>query len=152
MRGEAEAERYLLFEAVAEYLAAGAEDQPILLVLDDLHWAAKPTLVLLRHLLRSTVAMSVLFVGTFRDTELDRAPLLAETLADLRRDADVERISLEGLDRASVAAFVATVGHDGRRDGQLAEAVHAGTEGNPFFVGEVLRHLREGGATDGARR
>src|SRR6185295_17301075 len=97
-------------------------------------------------LLRSTVPMNVLVVGTFRDTELDRAPLLAETLADLRRDADVERVSLSGLDRASVAAFVAAAGYDvSPATSELAEAVHAGTEGNPFFVGEVLRHLKESG-------
>jgi hypothetical protein len=101
-------------------------------------------------LLRSTVPMNALMVGTFRDTELDRAPLLAETLADLRRDADVERISLSGLDRGSVAAFVAAAGYDQSDDAtvELAEAVHAGTEGNPFFVGEILRHLRESGDTD----
>jgi tetratricopeptide (TPR) repeat protein len=145
-RGEAEAERYLLFEAVAEFLAAASEDVPILLVLDDLHWAAKPTLMLLRHVLRATVPMSVLLIGTFRDTEIDRAPLLAETLADLRRDADVDRISLSGLDRASVAAFVVAATGSDDIDGQideLAEAVHAGTDGNPFFVGELLRHLQE---------
>jgi class 3 adenylate cyclase len=144
--GEAEAERYLLFEAVAEFLGAASEERPLLLVLDDLHWAAKPTLVMLRHLLRSTVAMNVLVVGTFRDTELDRATLLAETLADLRRAADVERLSLTGLDRASVAAFVEAAGYGpSAAAGELAEAVHAGTEGNPFFVGEVLRHLKESG-------
>jgi class 3 adenylate cyclase/tetratricopeptide (TPR) repeat protein len=147
--GEAEAERYLLFEAVAEFLASAADEQPVLLVLDDLHWAAKPTLVLLRHLLRSTLPMSVLMVGTFRDTELDRAPVLAEALADLRRDADVERISLSGLDRASVAAFVAAVGYaPSDATTELAEAVHAGTEGNPFFVGEILRHLKESGESE----
>ncbi|HZN13504.1 MAG TPA: AAA family ATPase [Acidimicrobiales bacterium] len=146
LAAEAEAERYLLFEAVAEYLAAASAAHPMLLVLDDLHWAAKPTLVLLRHLLRSTLPMSVLILGIFRDTELDRAPLLAETLADLRRDVDVDRISLSGLDRASVAAFVAAAGYDtSAATTELAEAVHAGTEGNPFFVGEVLRHLQESG-------
>jgi class 3 adenylate cyclase len=144
--GDAEAERYLLFEAVSEFLGAASRDQPMLVVVDDLHWASKPTLVMLRHLLRSTVSTHALIVGTFRDTELDRAPLLAETLAELRRDADVERISLSGLDRASVAAFVAASGYGGGTDpGDLAEAVHAGTEGNPFVVGEVLRHLKERG-------
>src|SRR2546423_2484719 len=102
-----DSERDELFEAIRPFLADVSTSQPILLVLDDLHWAAKPTLVLLRHLLRSTIPMSVMVIGTFRDTELDRAALLAETLADLRRDADVERLSLGGLDRESVAAFVA---------------------------------------------
>ena len=143
--GEVEAERYLLFEAVAEFLGAASLDQPVLLVLDDLHWAAKPTLMLLRHVLRSTVAMNVLIVGTFRDTELDAAPLLAETLADLRRDSDVERMSLRGLDRDSVAEFVAAAGMAPDTTASLAEVVFAGTEGNPFFVGEILRHLNESG-------
>jgi hypothetical protein len=118
------------------------------LVLDDLHWADKPSLVLLRHLLRSPTPMRVLFLGTYRDTDLDRSHPLSDVLGELRRQPGVDRLDLQGLDQDEISGFMASVaGHElteGGRD--LAEALHTETEGNPFFVGEVLRHLAESGA------
>jgi class 3 adenylate cyclase/tetratricopeptide (TPR) repeat protein/type II secretory pathway predicted ATPase ExeA len=142
-----ETERYRLFEAVVELVAAVAERSPLLLVVDDAHWAAKPALLLLRHLLRGTTTSPLLVVVTYRDTELDRTHPLADVLADLRRDAEVERLSLIGLDEAGVSDFLErTAGHALEETGQaLVRALHAETEGNPFFIGEVLRHLAESG-------
>ena len=120
----------------------------MVLVLDDLHWADKPSLVLLRHLLRSPTPMRVLFLGTYRDTDLDRSHPLSDVLGELRRQPGVDRLDLQGLDEDEISGFMANVaGHElteGGRD--LAEALHTETEGNPFFVGEVLRHLAESGA------
>lgn len=145
---DAETERYRLFEAVAELLRDLSGRAPVMLVLDDLHWARKPTLLLLRHLLKSSMVMNLLIVATYRDTDLDRTHPLAEMLADLRRQAGVERLVLRGLDEAGVQQFLAhTAGHDlDERGIVLASAIAAETEGNPFFVGEVLRHLSESGA------
>jgi DNA-binding SARP family transcriptional activator/DNA polymerase III delta prime subunit len=148
LRSDPETERYRLFDAVAAWLGAVSADQPVLLVLDDLQWAARPTLHLLRHLVRSPTPMRLLVLGTYRDTELGRDHPLVELLADLRRDEAVERLSLSGLDENEVVAVVeGAAGHD--LDGEeraLAGAIHAETEGNPFFVWEVLRHLTETGA------
>jgi class 3 adenylate cyclase/tetratricopeptide (TPR) repeat protein len=140
-------ERYRLFEGLVELVAAIAEQAPVLLVIDDVHWAAKPTLLLLRHLLRGTETASVLVVATYRDTDLDRTHPLADMLADFRRAADVERLALTGLDEAGVADFLeSTAGHDlGETGRALVHALHVETEGNPFFIGEVLRHLAESG-------
>ena len=145
---DADTERYRLFEAAVEFFAALSARTPVLLVLDDVHWAAKPTLLLLRHLLRATASLQLLVVATYRDTDLDRTHPLAEMLADLRREPGVERLALTGLDAQGVAAFLEhTAGHSLEADGiELARVVHAETEGNPFFVGEVLRHLAETGA------
>jgi class 3 adenylate cyclase len=145
---DAETERYRLFESVVELLSAVSSHCPVLLVLDDLHWAAKPTLLMLRHLLRASSALRMLVVATYRDTDLDRTHPLAEMLADLRREPGVERLALSGLDEQSVADFLEhTAGHALDDPGiALARAVHAETEGNPFFIGEVLRHLFEQGA------
>ncbi|MGZ8763523.1 MAG: ATP-binding protein, partial [Acidimicrobiia bacterium] len=117
-------------------------------VLDDVHWAAKPTLLLLRHLLRAPEALRVLVVATYRDTDLDRTHPLAEMLADLRRAPGVERLALAGLDEQGVIDFLEhTAGHELDDAGmELARVVRDETEGNPFFVGEVLRHLAESGA------
>ena len=121
---------------------------PVVLLLDDLHWAAKPTLLMLRHLVRSPNGASLLVIGTYRDTELDRRHPLAEMLADLRRDESVERLALRGLDEGEVTAFVEAAADQplSPEVAELAHAVYAETEGNPFFVGQVLRHLVESGA------
>jgi class 3 adenylate cyclase len=148
VRSEAEVERYRLFDAVLSWLTALAAEAPVLLVLDDLHWAAKPTLQLLRHLVRASEPDRLLVVGTYRDTDLSRTHPLAEMLADFRREPIVTRMAVRGLDVAGVGAYLeAVAGHDlDERALALAEAIHAETEGNPFFVGEVLRHLSETGA------
>ena len=146
--GDPDAERYRLFEAVADLLVAVSTHAPVVLVLDDLHWAGKPSLLLLRHILRSAEQHPVLVIVTYRDTDLDRTHPLADMLADLRRQRGVDRIALTGLDLQGVASFMEhTAGHELEEDGMsLAASVHAETEGNPFFVGEVLLHLAESGA------
>lgn len=147
MRGEPETERYRLLEAVRGFVAGISETAPVLLVLDDLHWAPKPTIAMLRHLARPR-EIRLLVAGTYRATDLSRTHPLTEALADLRREHGVERVALSGLEEAEVAAFVeATAGHAlDEEDLAFARTVWAETEGNPFFVGEVLRHLAETGA------
>lgn len=148
LRSDPETERYRLFEAVTAWLAASSAHEPVLLILDDLQWAAKPTLLLFRHILRSPERMGLLILGAYRDTELHHDHPLAELLADLRRDRGIERLSLSGFDQAAVADFMAqAAGHEMDEDGLvLARTIHAETEGNPFFVREILRHLTETGA------
>jgi class 3 adenylate cyclase/tetratricopeptide (TPR) repeat protein len=144
-------EEYLLFEATRSWLVELSRQQPVVLVLDDLHWASKPVLLLLRHVLRLAVAegdgVRLLVLGTYRDTELGRSHALAGVMADVRRLPGVAQLTIAGLSVAEVAELLSqAAGHalddDGRR---LAEILHAETEGNPFFVGEVLRHLVETG-------
>jgi class 3 adenylate cyclase/tetratricopeptide (TPR) repeat protein len=149
IRSDPEMERYRLFDAVAAWLTATSSEEPLLLVLDDLQWAAKPTLLLLRHLVRSGGGR-ILVLGTHRDTELSHDHPLVEVVADLRREGGVERLSIAGLDGGGVAAMVEQAsGQVLDEDGlALARAVHEETEGNPFFVREVLRHLAETGAIE----
>jgi class 3 adenylate cyclase len=148
LRSDPETERYRLFDAFASWLSDTSASAPVLLVLDDLHWAAKPTLLLLRHVLRSPEPLRLLVVATYRDTDIGRGHPVADLLADLRRETGVERLSLGGLDAAGVLAFMeAQAHHHLDEDGEsLGRAIWAETEGNPFFVGEVLRHLAESGA------
>ncbi len=148
MVADAETERFRLFDAVADLLSEISAAAPVVLVLDDLHWADKPSLVLLRHLLRSATPMRVLVLCTYRDTDLDRSHPLSDVLGELRRQPGVDRLDLQGLDQDEITGFMANVaGHELTESGMdLAVAVHTETEGNPFFVGEVLRHLAESGA------
>jgi len=150
LRSDPEMERYRLFDAVAAWLTANSSEEPLLLVLDDLQWAAKPTLMLLRHIVAAAAGGRALVLGTYRDTELTHDHPLQEVVPDLRRHGGVERLSLSGLDDVSVTAFVEQASGD-RLDETglaLARAVYEETEGNPFFVREVLRHLAETGAVE----
>lgn len=142
-----ETERYRLFDAVASLMASAGGGSGVVLVIDDLHWASKTTLLLLRHLLRTLPRSELCVIATYRDTAIDRSHPLSELLADLRRQPGVERLALVGLGAAEVETLVATVaGHDLDDEvSALAAMVHTETAGNPLFVGEVLRHLVESG-------
>lgn len=141
-RADADTERYALFDAVVAVMAAVSASTPVVLVLDDLHWAAKPTLLLLRHLLRFGEHARVQIVGTYRSTDLDRSHPLAAMLADLNRDGTADRLQLGGLDEGDVTAYLAAAGYD---DEDLARALASVTGGNPFFLIEALRHVDESG-------
>jgi DNA-binding SARP family transcriptional activator/tetratricopeptide (TPR) repeat protein len=147
MQSDPATEQYRLFEAVTAWLAAASRREPVVLVLDDLHWAARPTILLLRHVARSERPMRLLIVATYRDTELDAPHPLTELLADLRPAGDVARLTLIGLDPRDVAAFVeAAVGRPlAANERDMARTVHSQTAGNPFFVGELVRHFTEPG-------
>jgi tetratricopeptide (TPR) repeat protein len=145
---DADTERYLLFAAAVGVLATIAERQPVVLILDDLQWADTGSLALLRHLASTDQVRRILILATFRDSELAQVDALRDTLGALRRHRGVSRIELHGLDDAAVVTFFeAAAGHvlDDAGVG-LAHAVYRETDGNPFFVGEVLRHLSETGA------
>ena len=143
MRADPELERYRLLDAVRELLAALATAAPVLLVLDDLHWADRSTLQMLRHLARAGGPAPVLIVGTYRETEI--AGALAAALDDLRREDRSERLTLAGLTEHEARALIsARAGHP--TSAALSQAVYAETEGNPFFIEAVLAHLAESGA------
>ena len=142
---DSESERHRLFEAVASLLVEASRASPIVLVLDDLQWADRPTLLLLKHILRAPEQSPLLILGTYRGGELGRRHPLSETLADLRRDRAFERITLQGLREGDVGAMIsAWGGEDAPPD--FIQAIYQPTEGNPFFVEELLRDLSETGA------
>jgi hypothetical protein len=140
---DAGAARLRLFDHVAGLLAGAG--RPVLLVLDDLHWADQATLRLLTHLAAAPEPAALLLVGTYRQTDLGRRHPLAAVLADLRREARFERLALDGLDASATTRLIGGwVGADAGPD--LASRVLSETEGNPFFIEEVLRDLVEDGA------
>jgi DNA-binding SARP family transcriptional activator len=140
----ANGDRYALFDAVASELARAPG---ALLVIDDLHWADRPTLLMLQHLARSLQPSPLLVVGTYRHAEVDAGHPLADALAEIRRERPFERIELDGLGPDELADLISGVtGSAG--DERFVHAVHDETEGNPFFVEEVLRHLAESGSLE----
>ncbi|MCU0270776.1 MAG: AAA family ATPase, partial [Acidimicrobiales bacterium] len=145
---DAETERYLLFTSVVGLLAQIGDDRQVVLVFDDLQWADPASLALLRHVVGSDQLTRLVVIGTYRDNELSRTHPLLDTLAALHRQTGVSRLDLTGLDDAAVVAYLEAAAGSVLDDTGvgLAHAVRRETDGNPFFVSEVLRHLAETGA------
>ncbi len=143
-----EAERLRLFESVTEFLHNASSAQPLVLHLDDLHWADKPSLLLLQHLAQRTARDRLLILGAYRDVELDRTHPLSEVLGALRRLPNYRRVLLRGLSQETVVDLLGVLepseeASAGRT--ALAAALYEETEGNPFFIREVIAHLIETG-------
>ncbi|MBV8295265.1 MAG: AAA family ATPase, partial [Acidimicrobiia bacterium] len=145
--GDHDAARYRLFESVSTVLDA-LRPGPVLVVLDDLHSADVPTLLLLRHVLRTAGDSSVLVVGTYRRSELSRNHPLSNLLADLRRDVPSRRLQLGGISESDITRLLGAGDEDEAAVRAVAGAVAKATGGNPYFVLETLRHLRASGVLD----
>jgi class 3 adenylate cyclase/tetratricopeptide (TPR) repeat protein/biotin operon repressor len=150
---DSDSDRYLLFTAVVGLLSQASEAQPIVLMLDDLQWADAGSLDLLRHVIATDQPLAVLVLGTYRDTELLIGHPFLETLAALHRQVNVTRLELSGLDDTAVASFMEAVAGRPLDDSGIsfAHALHRETDGNPFFVSEILHHLSETGALLGGQ-
>jgi len=138
-------ERLLFFDAVAQVFSNIARRQSLLFYADDLHWADRGTLWLLGHLLRQLRNERVLIVGCYRETELDRAHPLAKSLVDWNRERLITRIALRRFNETETGDQLGALLGE-RVSGEFAVAVHRETEGNPFFVEEVLKALIEKGS------
>ena len=137
---DADAERHRLHTAVTDLLVGVSSERPLLVVLEDVHWADASTLGLMRHLVRSGAAARMLIVATFRDDEADVPAELASALVDVYRTEGVVRLRLAGLSEADVAEFVRlTAGAE--PDPDLAAAILGLTDGNAFLVTELWREL-----------
>ncbi len=132
--------RFRLFDGIASFLRNASAHRPLVLVFDDLHWADKPSLMLLQFLARELGDDRLFVLATYRDVELGRQHPLSETLAELARNNRIERVPLGGLGEADVARFIEDSAGIEPPAGLIA-AVFRETEGNPFFVTEVVRLL-----------
>jgi tetratricopeptide (TPR) repeat protein len=137
-------ERRYLLNGVGDFVDRGARTQPMLLVFEDLHWADDSTCILIRHLTDRLKDSPVLIIGTYRDDELDANRPFTRTLQELTRERLIEEVVLKRLDKEGVQEII-----EGRArkeaPTELVDLVFSETEGNPFFVEEVLRHLEEEG-------
>jgi len=131
-------DRFHVFDAVATFLGTAAAQVPLVLILDDAHAADLPSLLLLRFVARALRKHQLLIVVTYRETEVRRHPQLAEIVADLGREGIT--LPLRGLSEGAVHEWVAS-GIDHAVDRSTAAAVHRVTDGNPFFVSEIVRLL-----------
>jgi DNA-binding SARP family transcriptional activator len=144
---ESEGARFRLFDSVSAFLQRAAAGRPLVLVLDDLHAADEPSLLLLRFVARQLGESRLLIVGAYRDVGPTLADPLTTTVSELAREPVTRTLSLAGVGEADVARLVERVAPCASA-AELAAAVHAETEGNPLFVAEVLRLLVAEGALD----
>src|SRR5918995_2634319 len=146
---DSEEARFRLFDSVTSLLLATARDRPLVIVLDDLHWADEPSLLLLRFAAKEVGSSGLLILGTYRDVELGRHHPLARVLGDISGSEASARIPLRGLTVAAVERYIEMTSGGPAPPG-LARAVQEQTDGNPFFVGEIVRPLAgEGKLTAG---
>ncbi|WP_285499466.1 AAA family ATPase [Actinokineospora sp. NBRC 105648] len=138
-------ERHLLFRAVAALFTRAATDRPVVLVVDDLHWADKPSLLLLRYLATAAAPGRLVLATTYRGTELVEGGDAAATVRELARQPGAHRLELNGLADDDIVPMVESAA--GRRLGPAAlgwaRAVGRESGGNPFFARELLRHLAD---------
>ncbi len=141
--------RFRLFDTVTSFLSELASTEPLVIVLDDLHWADRSSLDLLEFVADEVSSRSMLLVGGYRDMELSRRHPLSESLATLARIRGFQRILLRGLESSAVGRLVEAIG-DVALPVELIEEIHVRTEGNPFFISEVTRDMaREAGVRGG---
>jgi DNA-binding SARP family transcriptional activator len=134
--------RWRLLDAMARFLVACSADSPVVLMLDDLHWADDGTVAMLRHVGRSTPGTRLMVVGSYRDSDLTEGHPLADALGALRSESECALLPLAGLDADAMRKLVsATAG--ATVSGALVDAIRAETRGNPFFTREIVQHLCE---------
>jgi tRNA A-37 threonylcarbamoyl transferase component Bud32/tetratricopeptide (TPR) repeat protein len=137
-------QRRFLFNSYREFIDRAAKTTPIVHVFEDLHWADEPTLLLLQHIAQTLSTTPLLVIGTYRDVELDVSRPFAKTLETLLRQRLATRISLRRLSVGGVESMLAAMSGQ-KPPPSLARVVFEETEGNPFFVEELFRHLSEEG-------
>jgi class 3 adenylate cyclase/tetratricopeptide (TPR) repeat protein len=140
----AELARRYIWNSLSEFMGRAAQDEPLLLVLEDMHWADESTVLLTEYLAPLLPEMPVLVIGTYREIEVQLDHPLARVIGQLERRRLMERISLRRLSFDGVHAMLRALAGQPAPE-QLVRMIDSETEGNPFFVEEVYLHLVESG-------
>ena len=140
----AELSRRYVWNSLSEFLGRAAQGQPLLLVLEDLHWADDSTLLLTEYLAPLLPEMPVLVLGTYRDIEVDLQHPLARVIGQLGSRGLIEQLTLRRLSYDGLRAMLQALAGQPAPE-QLARMIDRETDGNPFFVEEVYLHLVESG-------
>ena len=137
-----ETARFRLFQALTAAMRRVAAGRPMLVILDDLHWADLPSLRMLEFLVYELPDVPILIVGTLREIEVRRAPDVALVVDRLERHG--RRLALAGLATEEVLRFVEAAAAQSVPEA-LAQRLRRETEGNPFFLDEIVREFRRAG-------
>lgn len=142
---ESDSARFRLFESVSWFLRRAGETQPLILVLDDLHAADEPSLLLLHFLVRDLAESRLLLVGAYRNVDPSPSEPLSAVMTELIREPVSTNLVLGGLDVRDIARFIEVLAGETPSQ-EFVAAIQEETEGNPLFVGEIVRLLAtEGG-------
>lgn len=137
---DSEAARFLLFDGIATFLKSLARSRPLVLILDDLHWADGASLLLLEFVAREMASSNLLLIGTYRDVDITRRHPLSRSLGTLVRRQLFQSIELRGLSEDEVGQLT-EASWSNPRESDIIQVIHRRTEGNPLFVGEIVRLL-----------
>ena len=132
--------RFRLFDSSTSFLKTASQSQPLVIVLDDLHWSDQPSLMFLEFIARELNQSRVLLICTYRDMELNRRHPLTVTLGDLARERLYERVLLRGLSETDIARFV-EIAAGVSAPAELSATIQRHTDGNPLSFTAVLRDL-----------
>ena len=143
---DSDAARFVLFDATSQFLAAACEARPTVIVLDDLHAADEPSLLMLRFLARGLESMNALVIAAYRDVDPSLSHPLATLQAELAGERGTTRVRLAGLDAREVEEYVELTAA-AIASPELVRRLHDDTEGNPLFVAETVRLLSIEGVT-----
>jgi tetratricopeptide (TPR) repeat protein len=138
-------ERLRLFDHITRFMERLAVEHGLLLFIDDIHWADQGTLALLHYLLRNLRSMPIMVLAAYREVELDRTHPFSNTLVELNRERLAMRVQLNRLSREDVGQLLSALFGEESSSMEFIEAIYDETEGNPFFIEEVIKSLIEQG-------
>jgi tetratricopeptide (TPR) repeat protein len=138
-------ERDRLFEAVSQFITRISKESPLLVVLDDLQWADQTSLLLLHYLARGIYKRPLLLLGAYRETDIDEKHPLAPVLTELNRERLLQSVPLNRMSFNAVSEMIRQILEQRDVPKEFCELVYEKTRGNPFFVEEVMKSLKEAG-------
>ncbi len=140
---EPEQARFRLFDSITSFLKNAAQSQPLMLVLEDLHWADHSSLMLWEFVSKEISSSKVMLLGTYRDVEVGRRHPLSQALGSLIREPSFRRVQLGGLSKQEASRLVELSSGVTLAEPSL-DLIHSRTEGNPLFLSEIVRLVGEG--------
>ena len=141
------ANEFAIHEAMRTFLNRLSREAPLLVVLDDLHWADVESLAVMQHISRDLEPIPLMLLGTYRDTETSRGDPLFEALATFNREPSFVRVQVRGFDREGIREFIERSGGFEPTREQLELFIRE-TDGNPFFLSETVASMLEAGQLD----
>jgi predicted ATPase/tRNA A-37 threonylcarbamoyl transferase component Bud32 len=138
-----EHERDRLFEAVSQFVTNISRESPLLVVLDDLQWVDQSSLLLMHYIARGVYRAPMLILGAYRDTDIDEKHVLSSVLTELNRERLVKSVPLKRMSRDEISEMIKRILEQDEVPTEFCELVYEKTRGNPFFVEEVIKSLRE---------
>jgi DNA-binding CsgD family transcriptional regulator/tetratricopeptide (TPR) repeat protein len=145
---EPEQARFRLFQSFASFLKNISQNKPLVLIVDDLHWADTTSLLFLEYLATELEQSHIMALGSYRDVDVSRRHPLSQTLGHLIREQLFKRVQLRGMSSEEVEQFI-EIASETSVSSEVVDAVHSRTEGNPLFVTEVVRLLEQEGFVEG---